>query len=345
MFFRLSLLLICAGLSLAARADILVGSYDTPSSMRAFADTADGDVAPIRILGGAATGLSSASGGAFDPGEGVIYLADFWGQAIRVFPAYAGGNVAPLRQLTTNQLGQMRTVSIDPAHNELITTGSGCCLLVFPRTASGDDFALRRWAWGGNSQTELNYPTGFVYASVRDEILVSDYDNNGPKILVFNRDEGTVSYDGAPKRVIRGNLTGMGNFSGGITYDATSDLIYVLTTTTNPDTTRSSRVLVFAGDAGGNVAPVRTIAGAATQLELSASAYPVGLAIDPVRQRLIVSVSDDGQPTNTALLVFALNANGNTAPLQAIRGAQTGLASVGLPIWVPADAIFENGFD
>ena len=46
-----------------------------------------------------------------------------------------------------------------------------------------------------------------------------------------------------------------------------------------------------------------------------------------------------------ALLVWSLDASGDAAPLQAIRGNQTGMLAIGAPIWVPADAIFADSFD
>ena len=349
MLRRLAIPVLGMALSLSAHADIVIGSYES-GEIRVFADEANGDVAPIRIIAGAATGLGSAAGGAFDSGEGVLYVADFWGQAIRVFPAYGSGNLAPLRVLDSPQLGQMRTVALAPAHDELITTNSGCCLAIYNIGASGSDGALRKWAWRGGqgSLTELDYPGGFAYASARDEIMVSESDPGPaytPKILVFDRDTGTSYYTGAPKRVIKGAQTGMGSWVGGVAVDDTNDRVYATSMTNNPDNTRTGRVLVFAADAAGDAAPLRVIEGAATQLSGGSGTLPMGVAIDPLRSRLIVSLTDDNDPANSALLVFALDASGNAAPLQVIRGAQTGLVSLALPIWMPADAIFDNGFD
>lgn len=345
MFKRFASAILIASLTVPAHADILVGSYDNPSGLRAFTDNANGNAAPVRVIAGPTSGLVSAAGGAYDAVDGVVLLADFWGQAIRVFPMYANGNVAPVRVLDSPQLGQMRTVALDMEHDELITTHSGCCLAVYNRTASGSDYALRTWAWGGGSgsQTQLNNPGGYAYAPARDEILVSESDANGAKILVFDR----IPVDGyaPPKRVIRGSLTGLGVYAAGIAVDAANDLLYVAAYATNPDSSHSGRVLVFAANAGGNVAPLRMIAGSSTQLETSSSGYPAGVTIDTDKQRLIVSVTDYSAQAGNALLIFPLNANGNVAPVQAIRGAATGLSNVGQPIWVPAKSIFANGFE
>jgi hypothetical protein len=73
-----------AVVTLPAQADILVGSYGdgvSPQPLRAFADGASGDALPLRVLGGPQSTIVSASGGSFEPNEGALYVADFWGQA------------------------------------------------------------------------------------------------------------------------------------------------------------------------------------------------------------------------------------------------------------------------
>lgn len=340
--------ILLVGLVPLTHADILVGNYGggkAPESLHAFADDANGDAAPIRTLGGPVSTLVSAAGGTYEANEGVLYVADFWGQAIRVYPAYANGDVAPVRVLATPLLGQTRSVVIDVAHDELLTTNAGCCLAAYSRTASGAEGPLRGLAPGGapGSQTQLNYPSSIAYAPGRDEVLLADSDGDGPKILVFDR--GQTDAYAPPRRVLKGNLTGFGDWIGGIALDPGHHLLYVATYSTNPGGTRSGRILVFADDAGGNMAPLRTIAGPSTQLDTASSAFLFGLAVDPLRRRLIASVSDDTLASGNALLVWSLESSGDAAPLQAIRGNQTGMLSIGAPIWVPADAIFADSFD
>lgn len=340
-----------ATLALPAHADILIGSYGdggiTPQSLRAFADDADGDAVPLRLLGGPQSTIVSATGGTYEAGEGVIYIADFWGQAIRVFPARADGDVAPLRVLDAPILGQVRTVAVDPEHGELVTTASGCCMVGFALDASGDAPWLHLLDWGGlsGSVTQLNYPSSLAYLSDSDEVALADSDfgpSFAPKVLVFDRSDAGNT---APKRVIKGDLTGLGGWIGGIAWDAGAHVLYVAANTSNPDGSASARILAFDDHADGNVAPLRAIGGASTRLELAAGAYLLGLAIDPQRRRLIASVSADNDPASNALLVFGLDDDGDVAPLQAIGGAQTGLQSIGAPIWVPPVVIFENGFE
>ena len=345
-----TLLFLC--IANAAHADIMVGSYGSSTgseSLRVFADTANGDAIPQRVLGGGATLLTSPVGGVFESNEGVIYVADFWGQAIRVYPAYADGNVAPLRVLNTPYLGQVRTLAVDMVHDELLTTGSGCCLVAFPRTASGNTaFPTRSLNWGGSagSVTQLNYPSALIHMPATDEVVLVDSDAAppyAPKLLVFNR---TDSGNTAPKRVIKGELTGFGVWIAGLAHDRATQRLYVVAYTSNLDGTKSARILVFGDQTDGDVAPLRTIAGPATGLELTGNAAPGGLAIDPVRGRLIVSIGDYDLAAGNRLLVFDLAADGNAAPLQVIGGPQTTLAGqLGAPIWLPTDPIMRNGFD
>lgn len=349
MIRRLAVALL-ATFTLPAQADILIGSYgdsSTPQPLRAFADDADGDAVPLRTLGGPLSTIVSATGGSYLASEGSVYVADFWGQAIRVFPAYATGDVAPLRVLDAPILGQPRTVALDPAHGELLTTASGCCLVGFALDASGQAPRLHMLDWGGlpSSVTQLNYPASLAYLAASDEVALTDYDNGAPyapKVLVFNR---TDAGNTAPKRVIKGDLTALGGWASGIAWDAQAHVLHVAANTRNPDNSVSARILAFDDHADGNVAPLRVIGGAATGLELPSGSHLLGLAIDPLRRRLVASVAADTVAANNKLLVFELDGDGDAAPLQVIAGPHTGLDTNGAPIWVPPDAIYDDGFD
>lgn len=330
-------------------ADILIGGYgnvSTAQPLSRFADTANGNVAPMGALGGATTALQTPIAGIYEPQEDVVYVADFYGQTIRVFPVGASGDVAPKRVVGSTYVSQVRSIAVDVPHNELLIT-STCCYKVFDRTANGDVFYKRYVQWGGltSSVTQQNAPAALVYMPATDEVAELDTDSASPytpKMLVFNR---TDSGNTAPKRVLKGANTQLGTYAGALAYDAPSRKLFIGAYTTNPDLSRSGRILVFDDLANGDVAPSRTIAGAATGLELPAASSIGGLAIDPKRQRLLISLSDYNVTVNNKILVFDLAASGNTAPLQTIAGAQTGFPlSLGTPIWVP-DRIFANGFE
>ena len=71
-----------------------------------------------------------------------------------------------------------------------------------------------------------------------------------------------------------------------------------------------------APDAHDNVAPLRTISGAATRLN-----GPVGVTLDTAGN---LYVSNSGSPVDSSITVYAFGANGNVAPLSIISGASTG---------------------
>ncbi|MEO5624655.1 MAG: hypothetical protein ABIQ70_01445, partial [Dokdonella sp.] len=336
------------------KADVLIGGYGdstTPQQLARFSDDAQGDVAPMSLLGGPSTGLITPVSGAYESGEGVIYIGDFYGQAVRVFSAYASGDVAPIRLLSPPILGQPRQPAVDAAHGELILVGSGCCIQAYASDASGTATGpLRMLAWGGGSGsvTQLNNAQATTYLSATDEVAVVDYDADPPyasKILVFNRsDNGNT----APKRVIQGAATGLDSGLSGLAWDAASRRLFALVQRPLPDFNRTGHILVFNDQADGDVAPLREIAGADTALDSTAAdEYLSGIAIDWIQRRLLVSTSiNSNAPRYPRLIVHNLDASDDALPVHVVSGAQTGLTgSLGTPIFVPADEIMENGFD
>ena len=113
--------LLCLGLLLltqqvSVRADILIGGFGnttTPQSLLRFADAANGNVAPISTLGGVATAFQTPIAGIYEPLEDVVYVADFYGQSIRVFPVGASGDVAPKRVVGPDYVSQVRSIAVD----------------------------------------------------------------------------------------------------------------------------------------------------------------------------------------------------------------------------------------
>lgn len=336
-----------------ARADILIGSYSGDVNERrpvlSFSDDANGASAiPLRVMGGPNSGLIEPVSGVFEPEENVLYVGDFRGQSVRVFStSITNGDPAPLRAIGPSYANQVHGLAVDAAHDELFIVSS-CCFKTFDRNANGDVFYKRSVQWGGlsGSVTQQNYPSSIVYMPATDEIAEADTDSASPytpKVLVFNRtDSGNV----APKRIIKGANTGLGTYAGALAYDPSSRKLFVGAFTTNPDNSRSARIVVFDDLANGDVVPLRTIYGSIAGLELPASSSIGGLAIDPERQRLIVSISDFATAANNKILVFALAANGYAAPLQTIAGPQSSLpTNLGAPIWMPGDRIYRNGFE
>src|SRR6266496_2907899 len=76
-------------------------------------------------------------------------------------------------------------------------------------------------------------------------------------------------------------------------------------------TNQGGSVTVYARTANGDVAPLRTISGAATGLN-----GPFGLAVDTVNNEL--AVANIGNAAPYSITVYARTANGNVAPLRTI---------------------------
>lgn len=330
----------------AARADLLIGDYrgvGAPAPVLRFAETANGNVAPIgsfytNLVGGTDV-MDSALYMTYEPVENVVYVADFMGQAIRVYAAGATGNSAAVRVLNPPLLGQPRRVAISTEHDELITTVSGCCIAAYPRTASGNGAApLRMVQWGGltGSLTRLDYPQGVALRKSSDEIIVVDAEQNPDTsytgvVLFFDR---MASGNVAPTRVLKGTQTLLGAGAYGVAYDAAHDEIIVL----SADST-TTRISTFAGTASGDTAPVRSIAGNLTLLEAAAGMV---YASDSAT----IYVSQGGYNGHLPrVLAFARMANGNVAPMRVIEGAATTLAQPGGLEVAPFALVFKNGFE
>src|SRR5690606_39504386 len=132
----------------------------------------------IREIAGPATTLDSPGHASYEPAESLIYVSDFYGQAIQVFPAFASGDVAPLRTINPPLLGQPRGNVPIAALDELIVIASTCCIYTFPLHASGSSVnRIRSINWGGGSGiTQLNNPASLIWIAATDEVAVVDYD-------------------------------------------------------------------------------------------------------------------------------------------------------------------------
>lgn len=323
--------------------DVLVGSS---VSVRGFALAATGNVAPSRTLAGANTQLNYPHGLTHEPSEGVLYVSDFTGAAIRVFDVDANGDALPKRVLDSGFVGGARDVVVDTVHDELIAASGGCMVCTWPRTASGAPNPSRRLYWGGNSATQLNQPLSLALNPASDEIHVGDSDFSAPnagKILTFAR---SANGDVAPLRILKGPTTRIGPYSPRIAFDPDLQVIYVLTSNIDAGNTalRHARILAFPASASGDVAPLRAIEGSNTQLDIPSDQGAYGLSFDPATQRLLVSIFSNTAAQNRVLSFYAGD-NGNVAPLTSLGGAATGLDRIGTAIFVPVNLVHRDGFE
>ncbi|HET9049382.1 MAG TPA: hypothetical protein VFN29_10535 [Chiayiivirga sp.] len=326
-----------------AKAELVIGSGSASDPIRFFSANAQGSDAPVATIEGAATQLGSATFGVYEPREQLIYVSDFWGQALRVYPAFTYGNVAPIRVLNPPNLGQTRASAPIVAHDEIAVIASNCCIYTYPLHANGNAVPpLRAIGWGGStgSATELDNPISLLYLRDTDEYVVSEWG----RIIFHARLAG--HYD-APTRRITG--PGVAN-SAGIAHDPEQHLLFVLRQDPWDAGTQSSRVriAVFPDTASGDATPLYTIEGPATQLDLPIGNYVYGIGHDPWLHRIMVSSSSNSVPVNNRVLTFADTASGNAAPVQVLLGSNLDGDYLGTPFAAPAERpaeIFVDGFE
>lgn len=131
------------GIAVDAAGQIYASTYTSLGSasnaIAVFAAAANGNVAPARMIGGGATGLTAPAGLAVDT-SGTVYVADGYYGQVSAFTSAQSGNVAPTRSFTTKYAPFQ--IAIDSANNLYLpladTTDSYGAINVFPSTASGN---------------------------------------------------------------------------------------------------------------------------------------------------------------------------------------------------------------
>ena len=160
----------------AADEPVVGGRFETPS-ITVYPGTANGDVAPVRRIQGAKTGLNWPMALDVDPQHNEIAVANNGDSSIRVFRRTASGNAAPVRVIKgarTGIKGPMG-VAFDVKHDEIWLANYGDhTALVFARTAAGNLAPKRvlRNAPVGSPTVGFGNPGAVAYDSKRDEILV-----------------------------------------------------------------------------------------------------------------------------------------------------------------------------
>ena len=340
--------LILSSFSGAAHAELMVGGSNATlpggHPISQFAANAQGAAAPIRQIVGAATQMDGPINISYEPSEGLLYVSDYWGQAIRVFPAFASGNIAPLRVLNPGLLGQPRGNVPIAALDELIVIAGNCCIYTYPLHASGSSVnRIRSISWGGGSSgvTQLNNPDSLIWIPQTDEVAVVDYDfgDFAAKVVFHAR---LTDGQAPPTRVLKSTHTAN---AFGIAHDPIQHKLYVGTFTTSDNLAFDAQIRVFADSASGSDAPLYSIEGPATGIAYTSQQYPSGIGLDLQLQRLMVSFGANGDPSTNRVVSFDLAASGNATPVQVLTGTNLSTGTVGRPFAMPVDAIFANGFD
>jgi 6-phosphogluconolactonase (cycloisomerase 2 family) len=297
--------LIGAGSAAWAQVELVVPNF-AGNSVTVYARTATGNVAPLRTLSGAHTGLASPQAVAVDRAGDELVVVNTNGPSVTVYRRTASGDTVPLRTLNgpATGLDGPRGMALDPAHGEIVVANqTGDSVTVYPRTAGGNTGPLRTLI---GAATGLSAPSAVLVDLAHDELLVSNVGNNS--VTVYPR---TASGNTAPLRTLIGAATGL-SFPLGLAVDPVTGQLLVANLF-GPSVTAYPRT------ASGNAAPLRTLAGPATGLDT-----PVGLIVDPIDDELVVA--NQNAPSVT---VYPREATGNTSPLRTLGGAATGLSSPG----------------
>jgi hypothetical protein len=306
--FALALILSLGSQVSLAQGEIYVTNWNS-NSVTVYARTGSGNLAPVRTLVGAATGLAQPSGLAVDEVNNELFVVNHLPpESVTVYPRTANGNVAPLRTITgaLTLLADSRGISLDIVNNELaVVNRIGAFVRVFARTATGNVAPLRSII---GQATVLSNPTDLAFDVVHNELIVA---NNGGSLGTHAR---TASGNTPPLRTISGLATGFNNGPIGVALDIVNDEVVVTNPSFGPSFLPS--LLVFARSASGNVAPLRAIVGAATGLTFN----PSGVAVDAVNNELVMVNGG-----NNSIRFYARTADGNVAPLRTIAGAATQL--------------------
>ena len=255
--------------------------------------TTTGLARPTRVIGGDRTDVEFQVGVYIDPKTGEIFAINNDTQdKLVIFNREAKGNVRPTRFIETPH-GTFG-IAVDESRQELfLTVQHDSAVVVYRKSASGDEPPLRLLQ---GDRTRLADPHGIAVDEQRGLLFVANFGSTHS----VSPDEKGGPYSMLPSRqrsprpnwpLDRGKaVPGSGRFL-------------------------PPSITVYARDAHGDVAPLRTIAGDRTRLN-----WPTGVAVDPVRGELFVANDVD-----SSILVFDADAHGNAAPLRVIKGPKTGI--------------------
>jgi hypothetical protein len=262
---------------------------------------------------GAISQRAGASHPSYVPPCPCMYVANYGGNDISLFPVSANGNVGPgantiagsntglvgPRGVAVGSTGKIYVASSNWAGTDRVT--------VYPAGAAGN-VAPAQTISGSN--TGLSNIYGIALDAVGD-IYVASAAQNGPGAQSVNVFAPGATGNVVPIRTISGAFTGLSEPIG-LALDPTGNLYVVNQAGGN------TAVDVFAPLANGNVAPIQTIAGSNTGL--NSSAYGVAWHHGPPAVgRIYVTEA------SPAVAIFRANMNGNATPLKTISGALTNL--------------------
>lgn len=274
-----------SGIAVDTLNDEVVIADDNLSTLLVYSRTlmSEGIAEPARRIGGSKTKIDFICGVAIDPLSREIYTVNNDTQDnLLVFSHEQNGDAAPSRELKVDHGAW--GVALDGDHNEVaITIQHINKISIYRKTAVGDEKPLRVIQ---GPTTGLADPHGIFIESKNNEIFVT---NHGSWHLVETGVSQSTE-DWFSRLEIPSLIPSRARFE-------------------------APSIRVYSRTANGDIAPLRTIQGPKTKLNL-----PLGIYVD--RERNEIAVANDG---GNSVLVFDRTAHGDVAPVRTIAGPATGL--------------------
>ena len=134
-----------------------------PSSINVYAAGSNGNVAPVRMIAGANTGINDPNGIAVDP-SGKIYVTNEFAHSVTVFGAGANGNATPLQTIVghNTHVNMPTGITLDSSLNVYVNEFKVGQMTVFAPGVNGNVKPLWR-LYGVNSK--LHKPRGIALDS------------------------------------------------------------------------------------------------------------------------------------------------------------------------------------
>jgi hypothetical protein len=316
-----------------AGVQVTASGFLGPGELGEYPATANGNVAPTRVIIGRKTGLFGAGGCCvpqsawFDRDDKSIWTCRTFSKFVSRFSTNHGqnswGNVKPNAKLVISP----RTVSCGgvalTSAGEIVADDSNNAFVATWRAGStGSASPIRRIV---GPATDLFIPSEITFDSEGDYI-VSDRctppkclgEGFNGEILTFDANaDGNVP----PLRRLGGAKTRLAG-PDRIAFDPIHNMIYAANL-------YASTITAYPAGSAGNVAPTIFIHGKKTQLF-----NPDAIAVDKAGYLYVGNEPLVPAFPPASILVFAPGANGNVAPIQIIEGSKTRLAEVnGLSVY------------
>ncbi len=264
--------------------------------------TASGNAAPIRMLAGGNTQLSTPIGIRVDS-KSELLVANRVGGNVTVYPALATGNVAPTRTLTATGMGSPEGLVLGPADDVYVGTCPGC------GTANGGTVGVFHFpgATGASDLSISGTSTGFT-------------------------DPASLALDGSGNLWVANALGGdVARFTAGAKGNATPTSSFTPTPTANIQSLAYGAGALFLAVPGagieifpttGSSATAATTLSSSTQLPIN---YPAGLFVDSSASPPTVYLNDYGASAIYVIHTSGTSPNLTVSSVTTIQGAATAL--------------------